>query len=132
MIFLVAILDIYALHMCIEHFYIWNGHLELDIYLFIYLTDEAKAKSKQCDPGPSFRCDHTSWFFCHFAWNYRELANTLLARFATVLDRSSNPQPWEQVLSDPTTRPSLSEVLEPVLWNTTRVIAAKMMVVVSL
>ena len=27
---------IYALHICIEHFYIWNGYLELDIYIYIY------------------------------------------------------------------------------------------------
>ena len=42
-----------------------------------------------------------------FAWNYRELANTLLTLLATGLDRSSNPPPLEQVLSDLTTRPSL-------------------------
>ena len=31
--------------------------------------------------------------FRHFAWNYRELANTLPTLVATGLDRSSNPQP---------------------------------------
>ena len=31
--------------------------------------------------------------FCLFAWNYRELANTLLTLLATGVDSSSNPQP---------------------------------------
>ena len=33
---------------------------------------------EQCDPGPSFPCDPSLCFICLFAWNYRELANSLL------------------------------------------------------
>ena len=47
--------------------------------------------------------------WCLFAWNYRELANTLHTLLATSLGCSSNPQPSHQGLSVQTTWLSLDQ-----------------------
>ncbi len=62
--------------------------------------------------------------FCLFAWNDRELANSLLTLYVTGLKVVSNPGPFNQGSSDLTTRPSppqplLREGVDQVLSATT-------------